>query len=52
MISQIIPLGRLYNRRSRDGLIGVGRTKLFSDLLLRDGDDPYTLGMTTFEKQM
>jgi hypothetical protein len=51
MVSQIIRLGRLYNRRGRDGLLGVGRTKLFSDLLLRDGDDPYIPGTTVRRMQ-
>ena len=51
MVSQIIRLGRLYNRRGRDGLLGVGRTKLFSDLLLREDDDPYIPGTTVRRMQ-
>jgi hypothetical protein len=44
MVSQIIRLDRLYNRRGRDGLLGVGRTKLFSDWIFRDDGDPYIPG--------
>jgi hypothetical protein len=51
MVSQIIRLDRLYNRRGRDGLLGVGRTKLFSDLILRDDGDPYIPGTTVRRMQ-
>ena len=51
MVSRIIRLGRLYDRRSRDGLLGVGRTKLFSDLLHREDDDPYIPGTTVRRMQ-
>ena len=51
MVSQIIRLERLYNRRGRDGLLGVGRTKLFSDLLFRDDGDPYIPGTTVRRMQ-
>jgi hypothetical protein len=51
MVSQLIRLGRLYNRGGRDGLLGVGRTKLFSDLLLRDDDNPNIPGTTVRRMQ-
>ena len=51
MVSQIIRLERPYNRRGRDGLLGVGRTKLFSDLLFRDHGDPYIPGTSVRRMQ-
>jgi hypothetical protein len=51
MVSQIIRLDRLYNRRGRDGLLGVGRTKLFSDLIFRDADRFATRGLRPLSRK-
>ena len=44
-MASIYRLSRLYNRpRGQDGLMGVGKTKLHEDYLLRDASDPLIPG--------
>jgi hypothetical protein len=37
-------LNRLHHRPGQDGLLGIGRTKLFQDFVLRDEGDPLIPG--------